>query len=126
GARQLVDEKVHNASAAAVRALDLLELALHCHYRTVAASANGLGLPEVSIGLIPGWGGSQILPNLIGVEKAAQVIVGNPLNQNKMLRGTDLVPMGIADVQFESADFLEESLDWAVKVATGETAVERP
>ncbi|MCD0443852.1 3-hydroxyacyl-CoA dehydrogenase NAD-binding domain-containing protein [Glycomyces sp. A-F 0318] len=102
------------------------ELALHCHYRTVSTTANGLGLPEVSIGLIPGWGGSQILPNLIGVEKAAQVIVGNPLNQNKMLRGTDLVPMGIADAQFEGADFLEESLDWAVKVATGEITVQRP
>ncbi|MDA1360790.1 3-hydroxyacyl-CoA dehydrogenase NAD-binding domain-containing protein [Glycomyces luteolus] len=102
------------------------ELALHCHYRTVSTSANGLGLPEVSIGLIPGWGGSQILPNLIGVEKAAQVIVGNPLNQNKMLRGTDLVPLGIADAQFEGADFLEESLEWAVKVVSGETAVERP
>ncbi|THV24546.1 3-hydroxyacyl-CoA dehydrogenase NAD-binding domain-containing protein [Glycomyces paridis] len=102
------------------------ELALHCHYRTVSTSANGLGLPEVSIGLIPGWGGSQILPNLIGVEKAAQVVVGNPLNQNKMLKGTDLVPLGIADAQFEAADFLEESLDWAVKVATGEIAVTRP
>ncbi|MCC3764867.1 enoyl-CoA hydratase/isomerase family protein [Glycomyces sp. TRM65418] len=102
------------------------ELALHCHYRTVSTSAMGLGLPEVSIGLIPGWGGSQILPNLIGVEKAAQVIVGNPLNQNKMLRGTDLVPMGIADVQFDAADFLEESLEWAVQVATGAITVERP
>jgi len=102
------------------------ELALHCHYRTVSTTALGLGLPEVSIGLIPGWGGSQILPNLIGVEKAAQVIVGNPLNQNKMLRGTDLVPLGIADAQFEAADFIEESLAWAVRVATGELTVERP
>ncbi|WP_199043016.1 3-hydroxyacyl-CoA dehydrogenase NAD-binding domain-containing protein [Glycomyces salinus] len=103
-----------------------MELALHCHYRTVSTSAVGLGLPEVSIGLIPGWGGSQILPNLIGPEKAAQVIIGNPLNQNKMLRGTDLAPLGIADAEFEAADFLEESLSWAVKVVRGEIAVERP
>ncbi|MEU5873652.1 3-hydroxyacyl-CoA dehydrogenase NAD-binding domain-containing protein [Glycomyces sp. NPDC047369] len=102
------------------------ELALHCHYRTVSKTAIGLGLPEVSIGLIPGWGGSQILPNLIGIEKAAQVVVGNPLNQNRMLKGADLVPLGIADAEFEGADFIEESLDWAVKVATGEIAVERP
>ncbi|SDL47985.1 3-hydroxyacyl-CoA dehydrogenase [Glycomyces sambucus] len=101
------------------------ELALHCHYRTVSKTAIGLGLPEVSIGLIPGWGGSQILPNLIGIEKAAQVVVGNPLNQNRMLKGVDLVPLGIADAEFEGADFIEESLDWAVKVATGEIAVER-
>lgn len=103
-----------------------MELALHCHYRTVSSSAVGLGLPEVSIGLVPGWGGSQILPNLIGPEKAAQVIIGNPLNQNKMLRGTDLTPMGIADAEFEAADFLEESLSWAVKVVRGEITVERP
>ncbi|GAA1666999.1 3-hydroxyacyl-CoA dehydrogenase NAD-binding domain-containing protein [Glycomyces endophyticus] len=102
------------------------ELALHCHYRTVSKTALGLGLPEVSIGLIPGWGGSQILPNLIGIEKAAQVVVGNPLNQNKMLKGADLVPLGIADAEFEGADFIEESLDWAIKVVTGEIAVERP
>lgn len=102
------------------------ELALHCHYRTVSKTAIGLGLPEVSIGLIPGWGGSQLLPNLIGIEKAAQVVVGNPLNQNKMLKGADLVPLGIADAEFEGADFIEESLDWAVKVATGAITVFRP
>ncbi|THV42624.1 3-hydroxyacyl-CoA dehydrogenase NAD-binding domain-containing protein [Glycomyces buryatensis] len=102
-----------------------MELALHCHYRTISTSAVGLGLPEVSIGLIPGWGGSQILPNLIGPEKAAQVIIGNPLNQNKMMRGTDLVPMGIADVEFEAADFIEESLAWAVGVVNDEIGVDR-
>jgi 3-hydroxyacyl-CoA dehydrogenase/enoyl-CoA hydratase/carnithine racemase len=103
-----------------------LELALHCHYRTVSASAVALGLPEVSIGLIPGWGGSQLLPNLIGPEAAAQVIIGNPLNQNKMLRGPDLTRLGIADAQFEAADFLEESVAWATAVVNGEVAVERP
>ncbi|WP_100446898.1 3-hydroxyacyl-CoA dehydrogenase NAD-binding domain-containing protein [Glycomyces xiaoerkulensis] len=103
-----------------------MELALHCHYRTVSTGAMGLGLPEVSIGLIPGWGGSQILPNLIGPEAAAKVIIGNPLNQNKMLRGPELAGMGIADAAFEPADFLEESLAWAVGVVRGEIAVERP
>ncbi|WP_051815787.1 3-hydroxyacyl-CoA dehydrogenase NAD-binding domain-containing protein, partial [Glycomyces tenuis] len=103
-----------------------MELALHCHYRTVSASAVALGLPEVSIGLIPGWGGSQILPNLIGPEAAAQVIIGNPLNQNKMLRGPDLTKLGIADAQFEAADFIEESVAWATAVVNGEIAVERP
>ncbi|GAB3239037.1 3-hydroxyacyl-CoA dehydrogenase NAD-binding domain-containing protein [Glycomyces halotolerans] len=103
-----------------------MELALHCHYRTVSASAVALGLPEVSIGLIPGWGGSQILPNLIGPEAAAQVIIANPLNQNKMLRGPDLTKLGIADAQFEAADFLEESLAWAVRVVRGEETVRRP
>ncbi|WP_026922311.1 3-hydroxyacyl-CoA dehydrogenase NAD-binding domain-containing protein [Glycomyces arizonensis] len=102
-----------------------LELALHCHYRTVSAGAVALGLPEVSIGLIPGWGGSQLLPNLIGPEAAAQVVIGNPLNQNKMMRGPDLTKLGIADAQFEAADFLEESVAWATAVVNGEITVER-
>ncbi len=44
-----------------------LEVALHCHYRTVSAGAAALALPEVAIGLVPGWGGTQLLPNLIGI-----------------------------------------------------------
>jgi 3-hydroxyacyl-CoA dehydrogenase/enoyl-CoA hydratase/carnithine racemase len=103
-----------------------MELALHCHYRTVSSSAVALGLPEVAIGLIPGWGGSQILPNLIGPENAVKVILANPLSQNRMLKGPDLKTLGIADVQFDAADFLEESLDWAVGVVNGDIAVERP
>ena len=63
-----------------------LELALHCHYRTLSAGVAALALPEVSLGLVPGWGGTQLLPNLIGIINAAQVIVQNPLKQNKMLR----------------------------------------
>ncbi|MFC4336388.1 3-hydroxyacyl-CoA dehydrogenase NAD-binding domain-containing protein [Salininema proteolyticum] len=102
-----------------------LELALSCQYRTIVPTAAAVGLPEVAIGLIPGWGGSQLLPNLIGPKKAAKVILQNPLNQNKMLKGHDAFELGIADAEFEAADFLEESLAWAVKVATGETSVER-
>ena len=63
-----------------------LEVALHCHYRTVSGGAAALGLPEVAIGLIPGWGGSQLLPNLIGIAGAAQVILQNPLTQKVLGR----------------------------------------
>ncbi|WP_029767763.1 3-hydroxyacyl-CoA dehydrogenase NAD-binding domain-containing protein [Haloglycomyces albus] len=103
-----------------------MELALHCHYRTIVPTAAAIGLPEVAIGLIPGWGGTQLLPNLIGPEKAAQVVLRNPLNQNKMLKGHDAYKLGIADAEFEAADFLERSLEWAVDVVNGETTVERP
>ena len=102
-----------------------LELALHCHYRTLSSGANALALPEVSLGLVPGWGGTQLLPNLIGVVGAAQVIIQNPLQMNKMLRPTEARELGIADVLFEPADFLERSLEWAASVVTGQTAVER-
>jgi 3-hydroxyacyl-CoA dehydrogenase/enoyl-CoA hydratase/carnithine racemase len=101
-----------------------LELSLHCHYRTVSTGATALGLPEVSLGLIPGWGGSQLLPNLIGIVGAAQVILQNPLTQ-KVLRPAEAHELGLADALFESADFLERSLEWAASVVSGRTTVER-
>ncbi|GIF10277.1 3-hydroxyacyl-CoA dehydrogenase NAD-binding domain-containing protein [Actinoplanes teichomyceticus] len=102
-----------------------LEVALHCHYRTVSTGAAALGLPEVAIGLIPGWGGSQLLPNLIGIAGAAQVILQNPLTQ-KTLRPKQARELGVADALFEAADFLEHSLAWAAGVVKGEITVERP
>jgi 3-hydroxyacyl-CoA dehydrogenase/enoyl-CoA hydratase/carnithine racemase len=103
-----------------------LELALNCHYRTLSAGAAAISLPEVSLGLVPGWGGSQLLPNLIGVVPAAQIIVQNPLMMNKMLKPKQALQLGIADAFFEPADFLERSLEWAAGVVTGRIAVERP
>ncbi|MBU2662377.1 enoyl-CoA hydratase/isomerase family protein [Actinoplanes bogorensis] len=102
-----------------------LEVALHCHYRTVSGGAAALGLPEVAIGLVPGWGGSQLLPNLIGVPGAAQVILQNPLTQ-KVLRPKQAVELGVADQLFEPADFLERSLEWAAAVVDGSLQVQRP
>jgi 3-hydroxyacyl-CoA dehydrogenase/enoyl-CoA hydratase/carnithine racemase len=102
-----------------------LELALHCHYRSVSSGANALGLPEVSLGLIPGWGGSQLLPNLVGIVGAAQVILQNPLTQ-KVLRPAEARELGLADALFEPADFLERSLEWAASVAGGQSTVDRP
>jgi 3-hydroxyacyl-CoA dehydrogenase/enoyl-CoA hydratase/carnithine racemase len=102
-----------------------LEVALHCHYRTVSTGAAALGLPEVAIGLIPGWGGSQLLPNLIGIAGAAQVILQNPLTQ-KVLRPKQAKELGVADALFEAADFLEDSLAWAAGVVKGDVTVERP
>jgi 3-hydroxyacyl-CoA dehydrogenase/enoyl-CoA hydratase/carnithine racemase len=102
-----------------------LELALHCHYRTLSGGATALGLPEVAIGLVPGWGGSQLLPNLIGIAGAAQVILQNPLTQ-KVLRPRQAAELGVADVLFEPADFLERSLEWAAGVVRGSVPVHRP
>ncbi|MEG3637454.1 3-hydroxyacyl-CoA dehydrogenase NAD-binding domain-containing protein [Micromonospora palythoicola] len=103
-----------------------LELALHCHYRTLSAGATALALPEVSLGLIPGWGGTQLLPNLIGIPAATQVIIQNPLMQNKMLKPKQAAELGIADVLLEPADFLERSLEWAAGVVRGQVEVTRP
>ncbi|WP_017588607.1 3-hydroxyacyl-CoA dehydrogenase NAD-binding domain-containing protein [Nocardiopsis ganjiahuensis] len=103
-----------------------VEVALHCTYRTVSAGVPAFALPEAFLGLVPGWGGTYLLPNLIGAEKALKLIVDNPLAQNKMIKGKQVFEMGIADAIFEPADFVEESLRWAAKVLKGDVEVERP
>jgi 3-hydroxyacyl-CoA dehydrogenase/enoyl-CoA hydratase/carnithine racemase len=103
-----------------------LELALHCHYRTLSAGAAAIAFPETFLGIVPAWGGTQLLPNLIGADRAVQVIIENPLNQNRMLKAKQAYQLGIADTLLEPADFLEESLAWAAKVVGGEATVERP
>jgi enoyl-CoA hydratase/carnithine racemase len=103
-----------------------LEVALHCTYRTVQDSAPALGLPEVMLGLVPGWGGAYLVPNLVGAATAVKLIVENPLNQGKTLTGHAAFEAGLADAEFSGADFLEQSLLWAARVLTGELAVDRP
>jgi 3-hydroxyacyl-CoA dehydrogenase/enoyl-CoA hydratase/carnithine racemase len=102
-----------------------LELALHCHYRTLSGGAF-VAFPEVFLGLVPGWGGTQLLPNLIGIDPAVTVIIENALAQNRMLSGPKAAKLGIADALFEPADFLERSLQWAASVVSGEVTVPRP
>jgi 3-hydroxyacyl-CoA dehydrogenase/enoyl-CoA hydratase/carnithine racemase len=103
-----------------------LELALHCDYRTLSGGARALALPEVMLGLVPAWGGTQLLPNLVGIAPAAQVIIQNPLQQNRMLRPEQAAEMGLADALLEPADFLERSLEWAAGVVRGDVSVARP
>lgn len=103
-----------------------VEIGLHCQYRTVSASTPAFSFPEVFLGLVPGWGGCTILPNLIGADRAVSVIIENALNQNKQLKAAQVVELGIADAIFEGADFLEQSLLWTASVLKGELAVVRP
>jgi 3-hydroxyacyl-CoA dehydrogenase/enoyl-CoA hydratase/3-hydroxybutyryl-CoA epimerase len=97
-----------------------LELALHCDYRAISSDVATIALPEVFLGLVPGWGGTQLLPNLVGPDAAVKIIIENALSQNKMLKARQAVEAGIADVLLEPADFLEEGLRWAVRVVRGE------
>jgi 3-hydroxyacyl-CoA dehydrogenase/enoyl-CoA hydratase/carnithine racemase len=103
-----------------------LEVALHCTYRTLSAGAGMVALPECFLGLVPGWGGTYLLPRLIGPARALKLIVENPLSQNKMLTGPEAFELGIADAMFSPADFLEESLRWAAGVLSGAVTVSRP
>ena len=103
-----------------------LELTLHCRYRTVSSAASGIALPECFLGLVPGWGGAFLVPNLIGADRAVQLIIENPLNQNKMLNGLQAYELGLADAIFDGADYLARSLDWAGQVVAGSLSVARP
>src|SRR5439155_9941150 len=102
-----------------------LELALHCTYRTLSSGAAALSLPECFLGLVPGWGGTQLLPALVGPDRAVTAVVENPLDQNKQLRPADALELGIADVLLDPADFLEQSVAWAARVVTGREPVTR-
>ncbi|HAJ17566.1 MAG TPA: 3-hydroxyacyl-CoA dehydrogenase, partial [Microbacterium sp.] len=102
-----------------------LEIALNSTYRTVDASAAAIALPEVFLGIIPGWGGAYLLPNLIGIENALEVVVSNPLKQNRVLKPQQAYDLGIMDAIFPAANYLEDSLRWADGVLTGSVKVER-
>jgi 3-hydroxyacyl-CoA dehydrogenase/enoyl-CoA hydratase/carnithine racemase len=90
-----------------------LELALHCTARTLARNVRHIGFPEVALSIIPGWGGTQLLPKLIGPEAAAKVIVLNPLRQNKLLKAEDAFELGVVDRLLDPVEFLDESLAFA-------------
>jgi len=87
-----------------------VEIALHCDYRTISSSVRHFACPEVFLGLIPGWGGTQLIPQLIGAEQAVRFIVENPLRQNRMLTARHAFEAGFADALFEPVEFLDESL----------------
>ena len=101
-----------------------LEVGLHCNYRTLATTAF-TGLPEVFLGLVPGWGGATILPKLIGPERAVQVIMLNALNNNTMMKSKDALALGVVDAVFEPSDFLERSISFAASVLSGSQKIER-
>ncbi|MER7208370.1 3-hydroxyacyl-CoA dehydrogenase NAD-binding domain-containing protein [Streptosporangium sp. NPDC000239] len=102
-----------------------LEIALHCTYRTVSSGVTAVALPECFLGLVPGWGGTQLLARLVGPAAAIRLIIENPLSQNRMIKGREAFEAGVADAMFEPADFLEESLRWAARVLRGEVTVSR-
>jgi len=102
-----------------------LEIALNSTYRTVDASAAAVALPEVFLGIIPGWGGAYLLPNLIGIENALEVVISNPLKQNRMLKPQQAFDLGIMDAIFPAANYLENSLRWADGVLSGAVKVQR-
>ncbi|MEI8299671.1 MAG: 3-hydroxyacyl-CoA dehydrogenase NAD-binding domain-containing protein, partial [Pseudomonadota bacterium] len=95
-----------------------LELALGAHFRIAKPDAS-IALPEVKLGLLPGAGGTQRLPRLVGVEAAANFIVsGNPLAAERFT-GTALFE------EIAGGDLLESALAFAGRVAAGSPARQR-
>jgi 3-hydroxyacyl-CoA dehydrogenase/enoyl-CoA hydratase/carnithine racemase len=92
-----------------------VEIALHCDYRTIASSVRHFACPEVFLGLIPGWGGTQLVPRLVGAEQAVTFVVENPLRQNRMLMGPKAFELGFADELLEPVEFLDESVAWLLQ-----------
>jgi len=90
-----------------------LEVALVCHYRVAVASAK-LGLPEIKLGLIPGAGGTQRLPRLLGPEAAAEAILtGTPFSAKQALAG------GVVDEIVPEGGLREGALAFARRVIDG-------
>jgi len=93
-----------------------LEIALCCDFRFAAEGSYAVGLPEVTLGVLPGTGGTQRLPRLIGRQKALDL----------MLRGATVPPaqakeLGIVDELFPADELQERTHEYAVKMASGPT-----
>ena len=94
------------------------EVALGCHFRIAASSAK-LGLPEVTLGLLPGAGGTQRLPRLIGIEAAVDMITtGKPINAQKALQ------LGAID-EIASGELIDAALAFAMRIITDGRAIRR-
>jgi 3-hydroxyacyl-CoA dehydrogenase len=89
-----------------------LEVALGCHYRVATRDAK-CGLPEVKLGILPGAGGTQRLPRLVGVAKALEMIVsGDPIGAPEAKK------IGLVDEVVESGDLVDAAVAFAQRVAT--------
>lgn len=88
-----------------------LELAMSCHLRYVSKTAK-LGLPELSLGLIPGFGGTQRLPRYVGAAKAAEMMF-----TSDFILGEEAVKWGLANAAFDEEELLEAALQIAKKIA---------
>ena len=94
------------------------EIALACHLRFASKNAK-FGQPEVKLGLIPGWGGTQRLPKIVGKGNAIELIIGGHIiDSNEALR------IGLVNKVFEQDKLLDETISFAkIITANGPFAV---
>ncbi|OGW81226.1 MAG: hypothetical protein A3G33_05970 [Omnitrophica bacterium RIFCSPLOWO2_12_FULL_44_17] len=92
-----------------------LELALACNYRVAGLSNKiKIGLPEVKLGIIPGFGGTQRLPRVIGLTKAVSMILGG-----EVVSGSNALRLGLVDRLFSDARIVEEAVDFVREILEG-------
>ena len=89
-----------------------LEVALTCHYRIAVPSAK-CGLPEVNLGLLPGAGGTQRLPRVVGVEKALQMVTSG-----QHVSAKQCLEMGLVDELSNEDSLKEDSINFAKKIVS--------
>ena len=89
-----------------------LEVALTCHYRIAVPSAK-CGLPEVNLGLLPGAGGTQRLPRVVGVEKALQMVTSG-----QHVPAKQCLEMGLVDEISNEDSLKEDSINFAKKIVS--------
>jgi len=89
-----------------------LEVALTCHYRIAIPSAK-CGLPEVQLGLLPGAGGTQRLPRVVGVEKALQMVTSG-----QHVSAKECLKMGLVDELASEEKLLEDAVILAKKIVS--------
>ncbi len=89
-----------------------LELAMSCHIR-VASDRAMMGLPEISLGIIPGFGGTQRLPRIVGMAKATQMILtGDPV------RSEEALSIGLVQMVVSKDTLVEDAKKLALKLAS--------
>lgn len=105
-----------------------LESALYHDYRTISGLHGGQGnvaFPECYMGLIPGWGGTQLVPRIAGPEAAVELIIKNPLIGNRMTKPDRLLEIGLVDQMFAPEKFLEDTINFLENIITGKGNIKK-
>lgn len=96
-----------------------LEVALTCHYRVAVPSAK-CGLPEVKLGLLPGAGGTQRLPRIVGVEKALEMVTSG-----EHVGAKQCAEMGLVDALVDEGKLREGAIAFARKIVAEKRPLKR-
>jgi enoyl-CoA hydratase/carnithine racemase len=90
------------------------ELAMACDYRFMAAGKGLIGLPEATLGIVPGAGGTQRLPRLVGLARAMDILL-----RGKTMGPEEALAIGLVDQVIEAGSFMDEVMEFARKLAAG-------